>query len=191
MNKNKEYSFLGADTNAIKQLKKNANWILGLGISFIILGTLAIIFSFISTLLSIIYLGIFLLTIGTFEGIKAFKVNQWSILFLHLFLSILYVVGGIFIIFYPTINAISLTLLLAIFFVVSGILKMIFALTKQSHNRFWLFINGAIGLLLGILLWQQWPTSGLWVLGTFLGIEMLFTGWTWVMLALNAKNIKS
>ena len=178
------------DSRTIKQLKENANWFLILGISLVVLGTLGIIFSYVSTLFSVVYLGSFLIVLGIFEGIKSFKVHQWSNFFLHLSLSIVYTMGGFFIVFYPIINAISLTLLLALFFIVAGILRIVFSISKHTPHRAWLALNGLLTLLLGILIVYQWPLSGLWVIGMFVGIDILFTGWTWIMLSMAVKKIE-
>jgi uncharacterized membrane protein HdeD (DUF308 family) len=184
---------LGIPINPLsaQQLKDNWGWYFGLGIGLIVLGFLAIIFSWASTIFSVIYLGFFLITIGMFEGVQSFKMSLWSSFFLHLFLSILFIVGGFFTVVHPAANAITLTLLLAIFFVVSGILKIVFALSMYILHRGWLILNGALTLFLGILIWQQWPASGFWVIGLFVGIDAIFTGWTWVMLSLTAKNLPS
>jgi uncharacterized membrane protein HdeD (DUF308 family) len=179
----------GAHPAAMQQLKKNANWFLLLGIGLIVLGMLAVFFTFTSTLFSIVYLGAFLIVLGAFEAIKSFKINLWSNFFLHIFLAILYIAAGIFILAYPVINAVTLTLLLAIFFVISGIAKIIMAWSPQAVHKGWLAFNGAVTLLLGILIWQQWPLSGLWVIGMLVGIDAIFTGWTWVMLALAVKRL--
>ena len=176
------------DELAIKQLQKNSSWFLVLGISLVILGTLAIIFSFYSTIFSIVYLGTFLGIIGIFEIIQSFKLSRWSSFFLHLFLGVLYIVGGIFIVYNPLVNALTLTLLLAIFFVISGILKIIFSFAQKTPHKGWLALNGILTLILGALIWAQWPFSGLWVIGTLVGIDTLFTGWTWIMLSIAAKN---
>lgn len=173
------------------QLKKNANWFLTLGIGLVVLGTLALIFSYTSTIFSVMYFGILLTIMGIFEGIKAFKLSQWSSFFLHLFLGILYTLTGLFIISNPLVNAITLTLFIAIFFVISGISRIIFALVKHVPHQNWLILNGIITLLLGILIWAQWPVSGLWIIGMFFGIDAIFTGWTWIMLSLAAKKILS
>jgi uncharacterized membrane protein HdeD (DUF308 family) len=55
----------------------------------------------------------------------------------------------------------------------------------------WLLLNGAVTLLLGFLIWKQWPFSGLWVIGLFIGIDLIFTGWAWVMLSLTARRLTS
>lgn len=178
------------DGTALKQLKENSSWYLILGIGLVVLGTLAVFYSFFATLISVIYLGILVLCLGIFEGIKSFSINKWSSFLLHLFISILYCIGGIFIIANPELNAITLTLLLAIFFIVAGIARIVFALTQHIPHKGWVLFNGAITLLLGILIWQQWPYSGLWVLGMFTGIDMIFMGFTWIQLSMMAKKLQ-
>lgn len=176
---------------ALRQLKENWQWYLILGISLVILGTLALIYSVTSTLFSVMYIGIALAMIGIFEIIKSFKINQWSGFFLHIFLGILYIVGGSFIVLDPAINALTLTLLLAIFFIISGILKIVFSFISNTPHKGLLVFNGILTLILGIIIWKQWPVSGLWVIGTLVGIDAIFTGWTWILLSLRAKSLKT
>lgn len=171
------------------QLKENRSWFLALGIGLVLLGTLAVVFAFASTLFSVIYLGGLLLVAGVFEAIKAFKVNLWHNFFLHLFLSLVYAIAGILIIYNPIGNAITLTLLLAIILIIVGAARLIFAVAKHTPHRGWLAINGILTILLGVLIAYQWPMSGLWVIGMMVGIDMIFTGWTWIMLAYAVKKI--
>jgi len=179
----------GINSSALKQIKEKASWFLALGIGLVILGTLAILYSFMSTIFSVEYLGFLFIVLGIFEGVQSFKLNLWGSFFLHLFLSVLYIASGIFIVTYPVLNAITLTLFLAIFFFISGIAKIIFAFTKKVPHKGWLVFNGALTIVLGILIWLEWPMSGLWVIGVLTGVNILFTGWTLIMLASMAKRI--
>lgn len=179
------------NASALAQLRENSTWYLLLGIGLVILGTLAVIFSYTSTIFSVVYLGLLLMAVGCFEIFQAFKVSKWSTFFLHLMLGILFTIGGLFMVMDPTINAINLTLFLAVFFVVTGILKIVFAFAKHIPHKFWLILNGALTTILGILIWKQWPYSGLWVIGMFVGIDAIFTGWTWIMLSLAAKKMNA
>lgn len=176
-------------SSACNQLQENKTWFSLLGIGLIITGSLAIIYSFTSTIASLIYLGIFITALGLFEIAKATKISQWGHFFLHLFLGILFTSGGLFTVFHPAINAISLTLIIALFFIISGTLKLFFALTQQVPHKGWLLFNSLLSLVLGALIIYQWPVSGLWVIGTFVGIEMIFTGWSWLMLSVMANNV--
>jgi uncharacterized membrane protein HdeD (DUF308 family) len=59
----------------------------------------------------------------------------------------------------------------------------------QHPNWGWAALDGGIAVLLGGMIWAEWPSSALWVIGTFLGINMIFRGWAWVMFALAARQI--
>lgn len=174
---------------SFRQLKENSGWYLALGIGLVILGTLATFYAWTTTLFSVVYLGFLLIILGIFEGTQSLKISEWSNSFLHLFLGVLYTIAGLYMVWDPGINALSLTLLLSIFFVVSGILKIIFAIINEIPHKFWLALNGILTLILGIIIWQQWPISGLWAIGLLVGIDILFTGWALIMLSLAAKNL--
>ena len=78
---------------------------------------------------------------------------------------------------------------IAAFLIVSGIFRVATALSLQFNNWGWVLLNGTVSLLLGILIYRQWPTSGEWVIGLFVGIEMIFNGWTWIMVSLSLKRL--
>lgn len=172
-----------------KQLQENSNWFLFLGIGMVVVGVLAISYSTLSTLFSIVHLGILLIAMGIFEAIKAFKLSKLSTFFLHLCLGILYTIAGLFITLNPLANALSLTLLLAAFLVGSGVARLIFSFSPNIINRSWMALNGILSILIGLLIWQQWPYSGLWAIGTLVGCDALSTGITWIMLSLKTKNL--
>jgi uncharacterized membrane protein HdeD (DUF308 family) len=174
----------------IKQIKEHSIMYLWLGISLVVLGMLAIMFSFVSTILSMVYLGAILIVVGLFEGFKALKVRSWNkFFFMHLALGILYIAAGAFVIAYPIANAVMLTLLWAAFFVVSGLMRIVFAFAKHIPHKSWIVANGIMSVLLGLLIWWQWPLSGLWVIGMFIGIDMIMIGWSWIMLSSVAKRL--
>lgn len=183
---------LNVDSNsaAAKQLHENWGWYMVLGIALVVLGGLAAVYSYTSTVLSVMWLGAFAVFVGVVELVRAFKVKLWGSFFLHIFLSVLYLVVGFYLFMNPSMTALALTLLMAIFFVVSGVLKMIFALFKETPHKLWVFMSGLVSLLLGILLWSKWPFTGLWAIGLFVGIDVIFVGFTWIMLALAARDLK-
>lgn len=179
------------DKEALNQLQENRVWYLALGTGLVILGSLALVYSFTSTLISVAYLGLSLLVVGIFEVVKAFTINQWGNFFLHLLIGVLYLVAGFSIFFNPMVNAISLTLALAIFFIISGVFRMVYSLTNNNiPHKGIIFVNGLLTCILGVLLLLDWPISGLWALGTFMGLDAIFTGIEWIALAIKIKEIK-
>jgi uncharacterized membrane protein HdeD (DUF308 family) len=101
----------------------------------------------------------------------------------------LYAVAGLIIVANPGAAAITLTLLVAMLLIVSGVFRIVVAVAVPFQNRWWLVLHGVINLILGISIWRDWPLSGLWVIGLFIGIDMVFNGWSLVMLGLAAKNM--
>ncbi|MBX6312528.1 MAG: HdeD family acid-resistance protein [Isosphaeraceae bacterium] len=163
---------------------------LALGIALIVLGVIALSYAVITTAAAVIVYGSFLLIGGGLQTVYAFWARQWSGFFLHLLAGVLDVVVGFLLIAHPAAGALVLTLLLAAYFLVGGIFRIVAALMTRYHNWGWLLLSGVITLLLGLMIWWQWPLSGLWVIGLFVGIDMIFNGWSWVALALAARSFR-
>ena len=109
--------------------------------------------------------------------------RDWSGFFLFLLIGVLYAVAGFFTLQQPILAAESLTLMLAAAFVVGGVIRIIVALVERFPSWGWVLANGILTVLLGIAIWLQWPSSGLWVIGMFVGIDLIVNGTTWLMLA--------
>jgi uncharacterized membrane protein HdeD (DUF308 family) len=110
--------------------------------------------------------------------------SKWSGLFLSLLLGILYIITGLLCIANPRMAAITLTLWIAALCFVIGLFKMITSLMLRFEHWGWVFFNGLITFILGALIYANWPVSGLWVIGLFIGIDLILAGWTWVLLSL-------
>lgn len=176
--------------DALQQVKHNTLWYTLLGFGLIILGAVAMYFAFFTTLISMVALGALLIAGGIVEAITAWKFTKWSTFLVHLLFGIVYLVCGLFIIFYPMINAVTLTLVLAAFFVVAGVSRIIVAFRRPLPHKTWIVFSGVLSVILGILLWLQWPASGLWVIGFFVGIDMIFAGATLLQLAIFSRTIQ-
>lgn len=173
----------------MQQLKENSRWFFWLGILLIALGTLAIMFSTVSTLITIEYLALFLVMLGFVEIAKTFNMRSWKgFFFSHLFVGLLFVIAGIFMMLNPMSNAIMLTLFWSLFFIVAGTIRIFTALTHTVPHQGIMILSGAINMILGILVFSQWPASGLWVIGLFVGIDVLFAGWSLVALSSMTKT---
>lgn len=174
-----------------EELKKRWNWFIGLGIVLIVLGVIALGASVFVTLASMLLIGWLLIGGGVLEVIHAFACKEWSGFFIDLLTGLLYVAVGFMIVANPEISAISLTLLIALFLIFGGIFKIAIAITGRYQHWGWLLFYGVVTLALGISIWRQWPLSGLWVVGLFVGIDMVLNGWSLVMLGIVGKRISS
>jgi uncharacterized membrane protein HdeD (DUF308 family) len=174
-----------------EQLKKRWMWFVGLGIALIVLGFIALGASVFVTLASMLLIGWLLIAGGVLEVIHAFACKEWSGFFIDLLTGLLYVAVGFMIVANPEISAVSLTLLIALFLIFGGIFKIAVAITSPYQHWVWLLLYGVVTLALGISIWRQWPLSGLWVVGLFVGIDMILNGWSLVMLGIVAKRLSS
>ena len=175
-------------TQEAKEIHKNWGWILALGIAQIMVGMYALSFAFSSTLASVLALGILLLIAAGAQLAAAVWARPLSESLAFFLLGILYNVAALLTLRHPLLAAEGLTLMLAAIFIVGGIFRMVAALVERIPGRGLIFFNGIITLLLGLLIWQQWPTSGLWVLGMFLGIDLIINGVIWAVLAVGVRS---
>lgn len=160
-----------------------------LGISLVVMGALCIGSPFIASVASVLFLGFLLLAGGITQIVSSFWAGKWSGMLLHLLIGVLYAVVGYMIVDSPRINLLLLTKFIAIFLIVSGIFRIVSALVTRFHDWGWVLLNGAITLLLGLIINRQMPEAALWVIGLFVGVEMIFNGWAWVMLALGLRTV--
>ncbi len=184
-------TFIHPFLSDIQGLQRNWGWLLALGIISIILGILALGSSAFFTIASMIFFGWILLIMGVLELVYSFWQRHWGGFFLHLLNGILAGVVGVILIGNPAASALFLTLMLAMFFMAAGLFRIITSLAMRFPSWGWRLFNGSITLLLGILLWAQWPLSGLWAIGMFIGVDLIFSGWASVMLALAARSLPS
>lgn len=172
----------------IEDVKKNWGWFFALGILMILLGCAVIGSSFYATMLSVMLLGIFLVVAGIVQLAQSFLARKWSGLLLLLMLGLVYIIVGFFFVTKPTITAITITLWIAAFCFIVGLFRMITALIMQFDQWGWVFFNGLVTFLLGAMIYADWPISGLWVIGLFIGIDMILAGWSWLVLSLTARE---
>ncbi len=163
-------------------------WLLALGIVLILVGTFSVAVSVVATLASVLLFGWLLLFTGAIEAVYAFRHSKWSGILLHVVNGVLSVVAGFLLVAHPAAGALVLTLLMAMFFMIGGLFRIITPIVMKLPHRGWLLLSGVVTLLLGIFIWRQLPGAAVWVIGTFVGIDMIFIGWSWVMLALAVRN---
>jgi uncharacterized membrane protein HdeD (DUF308 family) len=161
---------------------------LAMGIALVILGVICITTPWLATIGSVVFFGFLMIAAGLTQIVSSFWAGKWSGMLLHLLIGILYTVVGFMISDAPVENAILLTKMIAIFLMVAGLFNIVAALLHRFHRWGWVLLNGCVTLLMGLLINRQWPGSGLWVIGLFVGIEMIFNGWTWIMLAIGLRR---
>lgn len=159
-----------------------------LGLLLVVIGSICIVHPLMASVTSVVFLGFLMLGGGIAQIVSSFWAGKWSGMLLHLLVGALYAIVGFMIIDAPVENTLLLTKLLALFFIVVGVMEIISSLVQRFPGWGWVLLNGGVTLILGLLINRQWPSSGLWVIGLFVGIEMIFNGWGWIMLAIGIKS---
>ena len=165
-----------------------SGWLLALGIVLIVVGTFSVVVSIVATLATVILFGWLLLFTGAVEAFYAFHQSKWTGILLHVVNAALSLVAGFLLVADPAAGAVVLTLLMAMFFMIGGLFRIVATLVMALPHRGWLLLSGIVTLLLGVLIWRQLPGAAVWVIGTLVGIDMLFIGWSWVMLSLAVRR---
>jgi uncharacterized membrane protein HdeD (DUF308 family) len=179
-----------AEATWMEEAKKNAGLLIFLGILTVIFGVLAIAAPFITGVAVAIFVGSLLVLTGISQLVHAFKAKMWGIGFWGTVIGLLSIAAGLYMIFRPGVGLAALTMLLAIYFLVDGISEIIAAFTfKPAQGWGWVLFNGIIAVLLGFMIWRQWPASGAWAIGILVGVHILMSGWTMVILGTGARKV--
>lgn len=151
-------------------------WFAVLGFALIVLGLLCFIFTGIATLLTAVAIGIVTLLGGIALVVSAFWATGLWHAVTRALVGLVFIVAGWWLFTRPVLGALALTAVIGWFFIVSGAIRLIEAVVAHRHGWGWAILNAAVTLLLGILLLANWPFSGLFAIGLFLGIDLLFDG---------------
>jgi len=127
---------------------------------------------------------------GITHLVFAWKTHTTGTRLWELLLGLVYLFAGCYLIVHPLAGLASLTLLLAFYLFFEGIFEIInFFQVRPRHGAGWLLFDGLITLLLAWMIWRSWPFSSAWAIGTLVGISMLFSGFSRLMLAMTAKRL--
>ncbi len=172
----------------LEAIRRNWGWFVFLGIALIILGMIALAHSFMATVWTVAIVGWLLIFAGVAHGVYAFSTQTWGSMLWHLLVGVLDIIVGIWVLLDPLSGALTLTLLIAIMLIVSGIVQIVASITYRLPNWVWGVLSGVIAVVLGGMVWRQWPVSALWFIGMAVGIMLIFRGWMWLMLGIMVKN---
>ena len=158
-------------------IKDNAKLAVTIGIILIIVGVLAIASPLVAGMSITIVVGTLLIIGGIGECFLAFQAGAFGRGLLIFIVGALMAVAGFYMISQPVAGLATITLFLTAYFIVSGIFEIIAAVQIRPASGWgWMLFNGIVTLLLGILIWRQFPLSGAWAVGVLFGIKMVFSG---------------
>ncbi len=174
----------------LKILRAKWGWIVALGVVFLIAGFIAVGSAVAATASAVMIIGIMMIMGGVAEIVAAFSVKGWGKFAVWMLLGLLYVGAGFIAIMNPFAAATILTLMLGAALVAGGVLRIFLAFSMKTAGKpwGWVVVSGLVTLLLGVMIIAQWPASSFFVLGIFLGIDLIFIGSGWVTMGLALKN---
>ena len=176
-------------TELIERIKHNAGMVIAIGVVLLIVGILALASPFVAGLSVAIIVGALLLVGGIAQLVFAFQAGSFGKGLLAFLLGALTVAAGAIVIARPGVGLATLTLFLVAYFIIEGIFEAIWAFQiKPVSGWGWSLFSGIVSLLLGIMIWAQFPLSGAWAVGVLVGIKLIFSGWTLIILGGAARS---
>ena len=171
-------------------LKRASGVSIALSVALIIFGILAIALPIASSIGIAIVLGWLALFAGVAQVVHAFQSEGIGHVVWKLVVAIFYIAAGVYLIAHPALGVAGLTLVLGIFLFAEGVADVIayFSARKNGASP-WMLLDGIVTLVLGFMIWNRWPLGSLWVIGTLVGISMVMTGTTRLMMALAVRRL--
>jgi uncharacterized membrane protein HdeD (DUF308 family) len=160
-----------------------------LGILLVVLGVAALVFVGVTTLLSVLFLGWFFLISGAAEVIHAIIRKGWSGFWLDLISGVITALAGLLIVMHPFAGASVLTILIGVVFLIGGIFRLAAGIAMRNPYAGLFALHGAISLLLGALILVQREEAAIWVIGTLVGVDLVFNGIRLIAFGLAVRRI--
>ena len=170
-------------------VRQASAWSILWGVLLIICGVLAIASPYIAAVAVNVVIAWLIVLAGVVHVVVAFQAHGAGSLIWKLLVGLAYVFFGLYLIMHPALGVASLTLLLASLFLIEGILECILFFQMRSlGGSSWILVDGIITLALGAMIYMQWPSSSAWAVGTLVGVSMLISGVSRVMLSMAVRK---
>jgi uncharacterized membrane protein HdeD (DUF308 family) len=177
---------------ATAQVASVAGWSIGVAVLVILAGLLAIILPIVGGIAVTLLVGWIVTMVGILHLLFAYGGRSTRTRLWELLLGGVYLIAGIYLLVHPVLGLTTLTLLLAVYLLIKGLIEVIqYFQTHPRRGVTWLILDGIINIVLAAVIWSQWPFSSLWVIGTLIGISILFSGLSRLMLSLEVRRALS
>ena len=170
-------------------LRAKWGWIVGLGVVYVVVGFIALGSIVAATVASVLVVGVMMIIAGVAEVINAFQIKSWGKFLFWGLIGVLYIVAGLMAFDNPFLVATVLTLFLGAALIASGILRLILAFSmKRETPWIWVAVSAIISIVLGLLILAHWPINSVYILGLFLGIDLIMAGAGWIGMGLSLRH---
>ncbi len=172
----------------VHHFRRKWGWIVALGALFVVGGLFALFNVFAATLVAIIYIAAAMVVAGGWEIVTAFQIRPWGRALIWGIVGALTLLAGVATARFPILAAVSFTALIGVLLIAGGVFKLMLAYHLRELDRWEMIaLAGVLSILLGVLILAEWPASGLYVLGLFLGVNLLFEGIGWAAMGFAAR----
>lgn len=175
---------------AVSFVRPNITWSIVLSILMILAGILAIVIPPVAGIAATLLIGWLLIFMGAAHVAFGWHTRTAGGSFWGILLGLVYIAVGLYMLVHPVAGLAALTLTLGAWLFVESILEFVLA-SRFRHlgGAAWLILDGVVTLILAFLIWMTWPSSSPWVIGTLIGISMVFSGTSRLMLLLTARRV--
>jgi uncharacterized membrane protein HdeD (DUF308 family) len=178
-----------ASRRIAEEIRSNSGWVIALGACLMVLGLLAVGSPLVSGVAIAWMVGFLMLMSGLTRIVFAFRAHKWGLGLLCIVLGALAIVAGLITIAHPMLGLSFLTLLLSAYLVFEGVAETMLAFHMRPVAGWgWTLASGVSALVLGVMIWSQWPVSGAWAVGLLVGIKIMFTGSSLMGLGFAARS---
>ena len=192
MNQDVQHSESVLVPHELAHLRAEWWWFLILGILLVVSGLVALVYPLVASLAVVVVLGMALLISGVATVITSFWAGRWSAMLLGLLIGIFYAVLGFLIMDAPIESTVVLTIVVAAMLVVVGLMRSIAALVLRFPQWGWSLLSGILSVLLGVMIYKTLRAEAedvLWIIVLLVGIQLVFDGWFWIMLAVAIRRL--
>ena len=174
----------------VAPLRAKWGWIVALGFVYVVAGFVALGSIVMATVASVFVVGVMMIVAGVAELFNAFQVKSWGKFLIWGLLGVLYIVAGFVTFENPLFAAVLLTLILGASLVASGVVRIFLAFNmKREMPWIWVALSGVITLLVGLVILAHWPVNSVYILGLFLGIDLIIAGAGWIGLGFGLHRV--
>jgi uncharacterized membrane protein HdeD (DUF308 family) len=171
-------------------LRGATTWSIVLSVLIMIAGFLAIALPYVFGITFTLIVAWMLIFTGVLHIVFAFSAGRPRAAVWQVLLGLVYGFIGVYILMNPVAGLAGLTFAIAVYLFAEAVLELALAIQlRPAAGTGWLIFDSIITFILAVMIFYTWPSSAVWVVGTLVGISMLFSGMTRLMLTLAARRI--
>ena len=172
------------------EARRITGWSLAVSVLMILAGILAIGLPVAAGIAVNIVVAWLLVFCGVAHLVFGWHIREIGGIVWEILLGVLYIGIGAYLLTHPVAGLATLTLALAIYLFAEGVLELVLSFQVRPRQGWgWLLLDGIVTLILAIMIWRTRPASTEWVIGTLVGISMIFSGATRLMLSVAARGL--